>query len=89
MSKNGKEPRQLVQIKPVANGAASAPKQQDVAARKLDLAEVREKLSKSRGPQYWRSLEELSNHDDFNELLEREFPVRRANGLIRCRVEDS
>jgi MoCo/4Fe-4S cofactor protein with predicted Tat translocation signal len=42
--------------------------------RPLDLATVRERLARARGPQYWRSLEELAGSDGFRELLEREFP---------------
>ena len=40
----------------------------------LDLAAIRNRLSENRGPQYWRSLEELANTDDFHELLQKEFP---------------
>src|SRR5207248_10838267 len=81
MSKNSTD--ELVQIKPASNGTASAA-QVDVPpapAQKLDLAEVREKLSGARGPKYWRSLEELTNQDGFNELLEREFPRQAGEWL--------
>lgn len=40
----------------------------------LDLAAIRNRLSENRGPQYWRSLEELANTDEFQELLHKEFP---------------
>jgi molybdopterin-containing oxidoreductase family iron-sulfur binding subunit len=40
----------------------------------LDLAAVRARLADSRGPQYWRSLEELANTNEFQEILEQEFP---------------
>jgi len=46
----------------------------------LDLAAIRARLSENRGPQYWRSLEELANTDEFQELLQREFP-RHASWL--------
>jgi molybdopterin-containing oxidoreductase family iron-sulfur binding subunit len=46
----------------------------------LDLATIRNRLSENRGPQYWRSLEELANTDEFQELLQREFP-RHASWL--------
>ena len=36
----------------------------------LDLAAIRSRLSENRGPQYWRSLEELANTDEFQELLQ-------------------
>jgi molybdopterin-containing oxidoreductase family iron-sulfur binding subunit len=41
---------------------------------KLELAEVREKLSVARGPQYWRTLDELAQTPEFEEMLHREFP---------------
>ena len=41
---------------------------------KLELAEVREKLSEARGPQYWRTLDELAQTPEFEEMLHREFP---------------
>src|SRR5215813_10979023 len=40
----------------------------------LDLAAIRARLAESRGFQYWRSLEELSETPEFQELLENEFP---------------
>jgi len=46
-----------------------------VCPSKMELAEVREKLSRAKsGPQYWRSLEELAQSDGFFEMLHREFP---------------
>jgi len=41
---------------------------------KLELADVREKLSEARGPQYWRTLDELAQTPEFEEMLHREFP---------------
>jgi len=41
---------------------------------KLDLAAIREKLSKATGPTYWRSLEELAEEPGFDEVMHREFP---------------
>jgi MoCo/4Fe-4S cofactor protein with predicted Tat translocation signal len=40
----------------------------------LDLAAVRAKLQSKTGKQYWRSLEELAEDPQFEELLHREFP---------------
>ncbi|MEO5935739.1 MAG: TAT-variant-translocated molybdopterin oxidoreductase [Terriglobales bacterium] len=40
----------------------------------LELEAVREQLSSARGPQYWRSLEELTDQEGFAEMMEREFP---------------
>jgi len=44
----------------------------------LELAAVREKLAESRGPEYWRSLEELAATPEFSEMLHREFPRQAA-----------
>lgn len=46
----------------------------------LDLAELRERLRDKRGPEVWRSLEELAETPEFEELLHREFP-RQASEL--------
>ncbi len=40
----------------------------------LDLAAIRERLGTARGKEYWRSLEELADIEEFRELLHREFP---------------
>ena len=40
----------------------------------LDLAAIRERLGRTTGKEYWRSLEELSDNPHFTELLHREFP---------------
>jgi len=42
--------------------------------KSLDLAAVRSRLETARGPEYWRSLEELADTEEFRELLHREFP---------------
>jgi len=39
-----------------------------------DLAEARGRLAGARGPQYWRSLEELAGTEGFQDYLGREFP---------------
>jgi molybdopterin-containing oxidoreductase family iron-sulfur binding subunit len=50
-------------------------KSEAVCPSKLELAEVKKKLSGAKsGPQYWRSLEELAQTDGFYEMLHREFP---------------
>ena len=50
-------------------------KSEAVCPSKLELAEVKEKLSRAKsGPQYWRSLEELAQTNGFYEMLHREFP---------------
>lgn len=50
-------------------------KSEAVCPSKLELAQVRDKLSRAKsGPQYWRSLEELAQADGFFEMVHREFP---------------
>src|SRR5262245_57033160 len=44
----------------------------------LDLAAVRERLRDAKGPQFWRSLEELAATPQFEEMLHREFPRHAA-----------
>jgi MoCo/4Fe-4S cofactor protein with predicted Tat translocation signal len=41
---------------------------------RLDLEAVRERLRTTRGPQFWRSLDELAATPEFQDLLHREFP---------------
>jgi MoCo/4Fe-4S cofactor protein with predicted Tat translocation signal len=41
---------------------------------KLELSDIQAQLSDARGPKYWRSLEELANAPEFEEMLHREFP---------------
>src|SRR5882757_9680954 len=40
----------------------------------MDLTAVRAKLQSKTGKQYWRTLEELAQNPEFEELLHREFP---------------
>jgi molybdopterin-containing oxidoreductase family iron-sulfur binding subunit len=40
----------------------------------LELSAVREKLSEARGPRYWRTLDELAQTPEFEEMMHREFP---------------
>lgn len=41
----------------------------------LDLSAIREKLNGARGQEYWRSLEEVAQTKEFEELVHREFPA--------------
>ncbi len=40
----------------------------------LDIATIRQRLSGSNGQQYWRSLEQVAETEEFREFLHREFP---------------
>ncbi|MEA2603617.1 MAG: hypothetical protein QOF89_4609 [Acidobacteriota bacterium] len=52
------------------NAEASAPGE----PARLDLDAVRERLRTKRGPEFWRSLDELAATSEFQDLLHREFP---------------
>ena len=45
-----------------------------MAKQKLDLGSIRRRLQTARGRQYWRSLQELAETEDFRQFLENEFP---------------
>lgn len=44
----------------------------------MTFDEIRTKLSRLEGKKYWRSLEELADTPEFNDLLHREFPARAS-----------
>jgi molybdopterin-containing oxidoreductase family iron-sulfur binding subunit len=48
--------------------------EREVREHPLEMAAVREKLSKQRGKKYWRTLEELAADPHFEEMLHREYP---------------
>jgi molybdopterin-containing oxidoreductase family iron-sulfur binding subunit len=50
---------------------------------RLDLETVRRELRGKRGPEFWRSLDELAGTPEFQELLHREFP-RQASEWIEA-----
>jgi molybdopterin-containing oxidoreductase family iron-sulfur binding subunit len=52
----------------------------------LDLAAVRDRLRAVRGPEYWRSLEELAQSEEFVALLQKEFP-RQALDLTDSAID--
>ncbi len=41
---------------------------------RLDLETARDRVAQAKGPEYWRSLEELAGSAEFQEMLHREFP---------------
>jgi molybdopterin-containing oxidoreductase family iron-sulfur binding subunit len=58
------------------------PKPEDVCpGKKLDRAAVEEQLSRTSGPEYWRSLEELAGSSEFREMMHREFPKGASEWL--------
>jgi MoCo/4Fe-4S cofactor protein with predicted Tat translocation signal len=56
------------------NDDGNRPDSQTATGYTLNLAEVRKKLQSQTGKQYWRTLEELASHPEFEILLHREFP---------------
>ncbi len=63
------------------NGLIHIAPAKDTPATKMDLADVREKLSQAKGPRYWRSLEELTQQDGFDAMMQREFPRQASEWL--------
>ncbi len=53
----------------------------DSTTNTLDLAAIRERLASTRGPEYWRSLEELADSEEFQALLAREFPENASEWM--------
>ncbi len=51
-----------------------------IAPAKLTLAEVRAKLDGKSGKRYWKSLDELADTAEFNELMMEEFPRQSGSG---------
>jgi MoCo/4Fe-4S cofactor protein with predicted Tat translocation signal len=48
--------------------------QETTTRKQLDVADIRERLSTNGGQEYWRSLDELAQSDEFAEMVHREFP---------------
>jgi MoCo/4Fe-4S cofactor protein with predicted Tat translocation signal len=48
---------------------------------KLDLETARAKIAETKGPEYWRSLEELAGSEEFQQMLHREFPKGASEWL--------
>ena len=56
---------------------------------RLDLEQVRERLRANKGPEFWRSLDELAATPEFEDLLHREFPRHASewtDGVSRRRL---
>ena len=52
-------------------------KREDVCPSKrgsLDLEAVKTRVAETKGPEFWRSLEELAGSEEFREMMHREFP---------------
>jgi molybdopterin-containing oxidoreductase family iron-sulfur binding subunit len=44
----------------------------------LDFSDMRQRLAATKGQQYWRSLEEMAATEEFQDLLQREFPQQAS-----------
>ena len=75
---NGKRPGQRTTLLNPRQDDDTAAKHEIVfnreSERRLDLADVRQRLAGKEGPAYWQSLEELAEDPEFTELMTREFP---------------
>lgn len=47
----------------------------------LDLETARTRISQTKGPEFWRSLEELAGSEEFQEMMHREFPKGASEWL--------
>src|SRR5690625_7889099 len=45
---------------------------------RLDISALRQQLAEQKGPELWRSLEELGDTPEFQEYLHKEFPRQAA-----------
>jgi MoCo/4Fe-4S cofactor protein with predicted Tat translocation signal len=62
----------------------SKPHREDVCPGKkdkLDLKTARSRIAEAKGPEYWRSLEELAGSSEFQEMMHREFPKGASEWL--------
>ncbi len=48
---------------------------------KLTLDEARSRIAETKGPEFWRSLEELAGSEEFREMMHREFPKGASEWL--------
>jgi molybdopterin-containing oxidoreductase family iron-sulfur binding subunit len=53
----------------------------NIGKPKVDLAALRERLDKAKGPEYWKSLEELAETEEFKSFIDDEFPTRSPEWL--------
>jgi MoCo/4Fe-4S cofactor protein with predicted Tat translocation signal len=58
-------------------------------AARLDLEAVRTKLEEARGPQFWRSLDELAGTPEFQEIVHREFPRQASEWVDEPGIDSS
>ncbi len=49
--------------------------------KSLDLGTAEARIAETKGPEFWRSLEELAGSDEFREMMHREFPKGASEWL--------
>ena len=49
-----------------------------LSRKELDLSQIRARLAESEGRDYWRSLDEVAQTEEFQEMLHREFPEQAS-----------
>ncbi len=52
-----------------------------IEPKRLTLAEVRDKLAQQKGKRYWRSIDELAETAEFQELVAKEFPEQSSEWI--------
>ena len=66
----------LENVRDACSTESSASSLESSLSSSRGIESIREKLKQVQGKKYWRSLEELAETDEFQELLHREFPDR-------------
>jgi molybdopterin-containing oxidoreductase family iron-sulfur binding subunit len=64
----------ILNNQPASAPVASSDEQSPTREQSIRVEEVRRRLAEEHGPRYWRSLEELAGSEDFQQLVEKEFP---------------
>ena len=64
----------VVRSSPLIRTITPAPAPSAQGSNHLDLASIRERLDAAKGPDYWRSLDEIAGTEGFQDFLHREFP---------------
>ncbi len=59
---------------PNRKGKCGAQAAAPAGPERLDVGDLRQQLAEKKGPEFWRSLDELAETPEFGEMLHREFP---------------
>ena len=72
--RRGRQKARTMDSAKIAKAKCGAEPSRPADTGRLDLETVRRRLQDQRGPELWRSLDELAGTPEFRELLQREFP---------------